>query len=62
MSQKTSIRYFAEAPVRAVWDEGSSTWLYSAVDVIAALVKSKNPRIYWNTCKTRNPELNAFCR
>lgn len=60
--QKTSIRYFNETPVRAAWDEADSVWFYSAVDVIAALVKSKNPRIYWNTCKTRNPELNAFCR
>ena len=62
MIQKTSIRFFGEVPVRAVWDACEAAWFYSAVDVIAALVKSKNPRIYWNTCKTRNPELNAFCR
>jgi cell filamentation protein len=62
MIQKTSIRYFNEAPVRAAWDAAGSTWFFSAVDIIAALVNSKNPRIYWNTCKTRNPELNTFCR
>lgn len=62
MIQKTSIRYFDQTPVRAVWDDAGSTWFYSAVDIIAALVKSKNPRVYWNACKTRNPELNTFCR
>lgn len=62
MIQKISIRYFDTVPVRAVWDEANSAWLYSAADVIAALVKSKNPRVYWNTCKSRNPELLAFCR
>ena len=62
MFQKTSIRYFDRVPVRAVWDADGSAWFYSAVDIIAAVVKSKNPRVYWNTCKTRNPELNTFCR
>ena len=62
MIQKTSIRYFDGMPVRAVWDTASSTWRYSASDVIAALIKSKNPRAYWNTFKTRNPQLNTFCR
>ena len=62
MIQKTSIRYFIKTPVRAVWDKADACWFYSAVDVVAALTDSKNPRIYWNTCKRRNPELNAFCR
>ena len=26
------------------------------------LTDSKNPRIYWNAIKRRNPELNTFCR
>lgn len=62
MIRKTSVRYFNETAIRAVWDKGDSCWFYSAVDVVSALTKSKNPRIYWNTCKNRNPELNAFCR
>lgn len=62
MAQKTSIRYFDKDPVRAVWDEEGSAWLYAAVDIIKVLVKSKNPRVYWNTFKTRHPELNTFCR
>lgn len=62
MLQKTSIRYFNKMPVRAIWETADSMWFYSATDVVEALVKSKNPRVYWNTCKTRNPELNAFCK
>lgn len=59
MVQKTSIRFFDKIPVCAGWDEADSAWLYSAVDAIVALIKSKNPRVYWNTCKFRNPELNV---
>lgn len=62
MIQKTSIRFFNKNAVRAVWDDSSSSWLYSAVDVIAALVGSKNPRVYWNALKNRNPQLFTFCR
>ena len=62
MIQKTSIRFFNKTAVRAVWDSSDSSWLYSAVDVVAALVGSKNPRVYWNTLKTRNPQLSTFCR
>lgn len=62
MMQKTSIRFFNETPVRAVWDSDNSCWQYSAVDVISALTNSKNPRVYWNACKNRNPQLNTFCR
>lgn len=62
MLQKTSIRYFNKTAVRAVWDDKSSSWLYSAVDIVSALTNSKNPRVYWNACKTRNPQLSTFCR
>ena len=62
MIRKTSVRYFNKTAVRAVWEQTEARWLYSAVDVISALTDSTNPRIYWNACKKRNPELNAFCR
>ena len=39
-----------------------SKWWYSATDVVFVLTDSKNPRIYWNAIKRRNPELNTFCR
>ena len=59
---KTSIRFFEDIPVRAVWDEESSKWWFCAADVIEALTKSKNPRSYWNKIKSRKIELSTICR
>lgn len=59
---KTSIRFFNNVAVRARWDDETFSWWYSANDIIAAIVKSKNSRRYWNTFKKRNPELSSFCR
>ena len=39
---KTSIRFFDDIPVRAVWDEQSSKWWFCAADIAEALTKSKN--------------------
>ena len=61
-NQKTSIRFFEDIPVRAVWDEESSKWRFCAVDVVEALTKSKNPRVYWATVKRRHSELFAICK
>lgn len=62
MSTKTSIRYFNKKPVRSRWDEESSSWFVCAIDLIAAVVETSNPRIYWYTIKTRNNELLANCK
>ena len=62
MANKTSIRFFENVPVRAVWDDESSKWWLCAMDIVEALTKSKNPRKYWNTIKTRNAELSSICR
>ncbi|MCR5484570.1 MAG: Fic family protein [Clostridiales bacterium] len=59
---KTSIRFFEDIPVRAVWDEESSKWWFCAADIAEALTKSKNPRVYWATVKRRNSELFANCK
>jgi len=59
---KTSIRFFDDIPVRAVWDEGTSKWWFCAVDIAEALTNTKNPRVYWATIKRRNPELIAICK
>ena len=61
-TQKTSIRFFENIPVRAVWDEESAKWWFCAADVAEALTKSKNPRVYWATVKRRNSELLAICK
>ena len=60
--QKTSIRFFENIPVRAVWDEETSKWWFCAADVAQALTKSKNPRSYWNKIKSRKNELSTICR
>ena len=60
--KKTSIRFFEDIPVRAVWDEESSKWWFCAADIAEALTKSKNPRVYWATVKRRNSELFANCK
>ena len=60
--QKTSIRFFENIPVRAVWEEETSKWWFCAVDVAEALSKSKNPRSYWNKIKSRKSELSTICR
>ena len=60
--QKTSIRFFEDIPVRAVWDEESAKWWFCAMDIAEALTKSKNPRVYWATVKRRNPELSEALR
>ena len=59
---KTSIRFFDNIPVRAVWNEETSKWWFCAVDIAEALTGSKSPRKYWNTLKTRNSQLSSICR
>ena len=58
---KTSIRFFEDVPVRAVWDDESSKWWFCAADVVEAITSSTNSRRYWNTLKTRNIELSSIC-
>ena len=60
--RKTSIRFFEDIPVRAVWEEATSKWWFGAADIAEALTKSKNPRVYWATIKRRNPQLIAICK
>lgn len=62
MILKTSIRFFDDVPVRAVWIEEASAWYFAAVDVAFALSESTNPRSYWYALKKRNPELSTVCR
>jgi len=59
---KTSIRFFEDIAVRAVWDDETSRWWFCATDIAEALTKSKNPRVYWATMKRRNSQLIAICK
>ena len=62
---KRSIRFYNDREVRAVWDEEKSKWWFSAVDIVAAITDSPNPRKYWSVLKTRlkrgNNELTTLC-
>jgi hypothetical protein len=40
-ANKTSIGFFENTPVRAVWDEESAKWWFCATDIAEALTKSK---------------------
>ena len=62
MTHKTSIRFFEDVPVRAVWDDETAKWWFCAVDIVEALTKSKNPRNYWAKFKSRHNELMTICR
>lgn len=59
---KTSIRFFEDIPVRAVWDNETIKWRFCAMDIAEALTKSKNPRVYWAQLKRRNPQLITICK
>ena len=59
---KTSIRFFEDIPVRAVWEDETSKWWFCAVDIAEALTKSSNPRVYWNALKRRKNELSTICK
>ena len=60
--RKTSIRFFEDIPVRAIWDEDSFKWWFCAMDIAEALTHTKNPRVYWATIKRRNTQLIAICK
>lgn len=51
---KTSIGFFENIMVRAVWEDESSKWWFCAMYIAEALTKSKNPRVYWVQMKRRN--------
>ena len=62
MKTKTSIRFFNDIPIRAMWNNDEKKWLYSASDIINAITESNNSRRYWNTIKSRHIELSTVCR
>lgn len=53
MTAKPSIRFFNDSEIRAVWDKAEGEWRFAAVDVIAAVTGSSNPRNYWSVLKNR---------
>lgn len=64
---KMSIRFYKDREVRAVWDDETDKWWFSAVDVVAAINEEDDPnksRRYWNTFKSRHEEFQSstICR
>ena len=53
---KTSIRFFNNREVRAVWNESGAKWFFSALDVIGAINDESNyPKVrnYWKYLKAK---------
>lgn len=53
---KTSIRFFNDREVRAVWDDNHNKWWFSVLDIIAAINEQddyQKTRNYWKYLKTK---------
>jgi cell filamentation protein len=53
---KISIRFFNDREVRAVWDEESSKWWFSVLDIVAVLTDHDDytkARNYWKYLKVK---------
>ena len=62
MSQKTSIRFFDNTPVRAVWNDEDSKWYFSVLDIISAIRKESSyqkARNYWKYLKNKLKRQNS---
>jgi len=61
-SAKTSIRFFDDREVRAVWDEENAKWCFSVLDIVGVLTDqndySKN-RNYWKYLKAKLKKENS---
>ena len=56
---KMSIRFYKDREVRAVWDDETNKWWFSAVDVVAAINEEtdyKKAGNYWRQLKSRNKD------
>lgn len=63
MSQeKISIRFFDDREVRAIWDEKSSKWWFSVLDIVAVLTDQDDyakTRNYWKYLKAKLKKENS---
>ena len=50
---ETITKLFEGNEIRSVWNSEEEDYYFSVVDIIAALVKNKIPRIYWSDLKRR---------
>ena len=47
---KTSIRFYDDREVRAIWDDSASKWWFSVLDIVAAINRERN---YWKYLKAK---------
>ena len=62
METKTSIRFFNNTPVRAVWDDECSKWYFSVLDIISAIRNEpsyEKNRNYWKYLKAKLKRENS---
>ncbi len=62
MIQKTSIRFFEDTPVRAVWNEENSKWYFSVLDIISVIRNEpsyEKCRNYWKYFKAKLKKDNS---
>lgn len=59
MDEQNKLMPFEGKEIRKIWHEDQ--WFFSVIDVIEVLTDSVTPRKYWNTLKTREPQLSSVC-
>ena len=55
-NEQAALAVFENYKIRRVYDEASETWMFSVVDIIAALIHQPNhqaARNYWKVLKNR---------
>ena len=60
--QKTSIRFFDDREVRALWDEQNAKWWFSVLDIVAVLTNQDDyakTRNYWKYLKAKLKKENS---
>jgi len=58
----TSIRFFSDRKVRAVWDEENAKWWFSVIDIVAVLTDQNDytkTRNYWKYLKAKLKKENS---
>ena len=59
---KTSIRFFDDREVRAIWDEENAKWWFSVLDIVSVLTDQNDytkTRNYWKYLKTKLKKENS---
>ena len=59
MDKQNKLMPFEGKEIRKIWHD--EQWYFSVIDIIEVLTESATPRKYWNTLKTREPQLSSVC-